>query len=254
MTDDEQIRQRVRALGLIGMLDHWRAYADATWLPGLLQHEEDSRRLRSVQRRVRGARIARFRPMADFDWSWPRSIDRQAVEELFRLRFVEEAANVVLVGPNAVGKTMICANLAWQAAQRGLSVRFTTASAMLNELAAQDGAVALNRALNRYIRPRLLVIDEVGYLAYGNRHADLLFEVVSRRYEERSIVLSTNKPFAEWNDVFPNATCVVTLVDRLVHRSEIIHIDADSYRLKEHKERTAKREAARSKPKDPENA
>ncbi|WP_177417983.1 ATP-binding protein [endosymbiont of Lamellibrachia barhami] len=102
---------------------------------------------------------------------------------------------------------------------------------MLNDLAAQDGDSALNRRLASYARPQLLVIDEVGYLSYSNRHADLLFEIVSRRYEEKSTLVTTNRPFAEWNEVFPNASCGVSLVDRLIHRSEILIIDGESYRL-----------------------
>ncbi len=235
------LQQRARALGLVGLVGEWESWGREPWVPALLDAEESARKARSLERRVRDAHIGRFKPMADFDWSWPRSIDRAAVEELFGYRFVEEAANVVLVGPNAVGKTMICQNLAHQAVLRGFSVRFTTASAMLNDLASQDGSRALGRALARYCRPRILVVDEVGYLSYGTRHADLLFEVVTRRYQERPIVLSTNKPFGEWSEVFPNATCVVTLVDRLVHRSEILPIDADSYRLKEARERAARK-------------
>ena len=113
---------------------------------------------------------------------------------------------------------------------------------MLNDLSAQDGALALQRRLRHYATPKLLVIDEVGYLSYDNRHADLLFEVVNRRYGQRSIVLTTNKPFAEWNDMFPNAACVVTLIDRLVHKAEIVQLAADgSYRFKEATERQARR-------------
>jgi len=137
----------------------------------------------------------------------------------------------------------------------GHTVRFTNASHMLNELAAQDGDNALRRRLALFTRPRLLVIDEVGYLSYSNRHADLLFEIVSRRYEEKSTLITTNRPFAEWNEVFPNAACVVSLIDRLVHHAEIICIEGESYRLKEAKERseqrTKQRAAAKSRKKTP---
>ena len=116
---------------------------------------------------------------------------------------------------------------------------------MLNELASQDGDKALQRKLKYYTQPQILVIDEVGYLSYSNRYADLLFEIISRRYHKKSTVITTNKPFSEWSDIFPNAACVVSLIDRLVHRSEIINIEADSYRLKEAKEESAKRKATR---------
>ncbi|MBM3271385.1 MAG: IS21-like element helper ATPase IstB [Candidatus Sericytochromatia bacterium] len=236
---DNHFQKRAMALGLHGVLQHWEDWHDAPWLPKLLDAEEAVRSQRSLERRFQAAHIGRYKPMSDFDWSWPQEINRQAVEELFTFRFAEEAANVLLLGPNAVGKTMISKNLAYEAVRRGWSVRFTTASAMLNDLGSQEGARALSQALMRYCRPRILVIDELGYLSYDNRHADLLFEVVSRRYEERSIVLTTNKEFGAWSDVFPNAGCVVTLVDRLVHRSEILAIRADSYRLKDAKERAA---------------
>jgi DNA replication protein DnaC len=103
----------------------------------------------------------------------------------------------------------------------------------------------LRRKLKHYTQPQILIVDEVGYLSYSNRCADLLFEIISRRYHEKSTVITTNKPFTEWRDIFPNAACVVSLVDRLVHRSEIVNIEADSYRLKEAKEESAKRKAAR---------
>ena len=130
------------------------------------------------------------------------------------------ATNVVLVGPNGVGKTLIAKNLAHQAVLAGATVRTLTASELLNTLADQATSHSLQRKIGLFCRPQLLLIDELGYLSYDARHADLLFEVVSRRYLQRPILLTTNKPFAEWNEVFPNATSVVTLVDRLVHRSE----------------------------------
>ena len=106
--------------------------------------------------------------------------------------------------------------------------------------------IALRRRLALYSRPRLLLIDEIGYLSYSNRHADLLFEIVSRRYQEKSTLITTNKPFAEWNQVFPNASCVVSLVDRLVHNAEIVQIEGESYRLKEAKERSEQRRKQRA--------
>ena len=175
-----------------------------------------------------------------------KKIDRQGIDELFGLGFLDDGVNAILVGPNGVGKTMILRNLAHHALVQGHTVRFTTASDMLADLAAQECSAALARRLRRYTLPRLLCIDEVGYLSYDNRYADLLFEVVTRRYDpHKSIVLSTNKAFAEWSEVFPHAACVVTLVDRLVHRSEIIEIEGDSYRLKEAKERAALKTASR---------
>lgn len=239
-------RARAHRLGLHGLLARWDELSQEPWLDTLLGVEENERQRRSLERRIRTARLGRFKPLADFDWTWPKRIDREQVQELFSLRFLDEAANVVIVGPNGVGKSMLAQNLAYQALLRGHTVRYLTASQLLNDLAAQDGAQALQRRLRRYASPRLLVIDELGYLSYDHRHADLLFEVVSRRYGLRSIVLTTNKPFSAWNDVFPNATSVVTLVDRLVHHAEIVTLEGESYRLKEARERAARKAEGRA--------
>ena len=242
----DDLRERIEALKLHGLLQNLDDLPETNWLPWLLDVEEAERQRRSLERRFRGAKVGRFKSMADFDWSWPKQLDRSQIKELMALRFMTESANVILVGPNGVGKTMLAKNLAHQALLQGRTVRFVTASAMLNELASQDSPSILRRRLGRYCSPHLLVIDEVGYLSYGNRHADLLFEVVTRRYEaNRPIVVTTNKPFAEWGDVFPSAACVVTLVDRLVHRSEIVQFNGDSYRLKEARERSAKKARGR---------
>lgn len=244
--DIELLRERLRRLGLHGLLARWTEVADKPWLAELLGIEEDERQRRSLDRRLRNARIGAFKPMADFDWTWPTRIDRAAVEELFSLAFLEEGTNAVLLGPNGVGKSMILRNVAHHALVRGNTVRFTTASDMLADLAAQDSSAALGRRLRRYTLPKLLCIDEVGYLSYSNRYADLLFEVVTRRYDaHRPILVSTNKTFSEWPEVFPHAACTVTLVDRLVHRSELLEIEGDSYRLKEAKERAAAKASAR---------
>lgn len=239
------LKERAKVLGLNGLLSRWDEFVDAPWLGRLLDLEEAERARRSLERRIGESRLGRFKPMADFDWSWPSKVDRQLVEELFGLGFLADAANVVLVGPNGVGKTMVAQNLAYQALLGGHTALFTTASAMLNELAAADGGLALGRVLKRYTTPRVLVIDEVGYLSYDNRHADLLFEVVTRRYEQRSTILTTNRPFGEWNEVFPNAACVTTLIDRLMHRAEVVQVTGNSFRLKEAQERTAEREKKR---------
>lgn len=164
-----------------------------------------------------------------------------------QLNFIAEAANVVLVGNNGVGKSMLARNVAHQALICGHTVRFTTAGELLGDLAALDSDAALRRRLRHYAAPDLLVIDEIGYLSYSNRHADLLFELVSRRYETKSTLVTTNKSFAEWSTVFPNAACVVSLVDRLVHHSEVIVIEGESYRLKEAKERSEQRGRQRRK-------
>jgi DNA replication protein DnaC len=243
--DDDERRAALRRLGLFGLLARWEEVRHLEWLPSIIEYEQSERQRRSLQRRLHFARLGSFKPLCDFDWHWPKKIDRTAVEELSSLDFLTEPANVVLIGPNGTGKTTIAKNLAHLALLGGYTARFTTASAMLNDLAAQDSAAALNRRLRHYCRPALLVCDELGYLSYDSRYADLLFEVVTRRYQQRSTIITTNKPFAEWNQVFPNAASVVTIIDRLVHKAEIITIEGDSYCLKEAKERAAQKARAR---------
>lgn len=243
----EGARTRLRRLGFYGLLAHAETLLNEPWLARALDLEEHERARRSLKRRLDNARLGAFKPLADFDWGWPTKCERSLIEELFSLGFLEEAVNVVLIGPNGLGKTMLLKNLAHQAVLHGHSARFTLASDMLHDLAAQDSSTALARRLRRYTGPRLLAIDEVGYLSYDPRYADLLFEVVTRRYEQqRCIVLTTNKMFGEWNQVFPNAACVVTLVDRLLHRAEIVTLEGKSYRLKEAQERAARKTKSRS--------
>ena len=242
----DALKQRLRRLNLYGLLAHLEEMATEPWLLRVLEIEESERLQRSFKRRQNNARLGTFKPMADFDYDWPKELDRALLEELFTFAFLEQAANVVIVGPNGLGKSMIARNLLHQAVLRGYTARFTAASDMLHDLAAQDSSTQLARRLRRYTTPALLGVDEVGYLAYDTRYADLLFEVITRRYQlRRPLVLTTNKTFSEWNQVFPNATCVVALVDRLVHRSEILSIDGESYRLKEARERAARRATQR---------
>jgi len=165
---------------------------------------------------------------------------------LLGLQFMAEAANAVLIGPNGIGKSTIARNLAHRALAAGHTVLFVNAGALLGELAALDSASALSRRLRHYAGIELLCIDEVGYLSYSNRYADLLFELISRRYERKSTVVTTNKAFADWHEVFPNAACVVSLIDRLVHHAEVIALEGESYRLKEAKERAARQQHRRS--------
>ena len=243
----ETARAHLRRLGFYGLLAHAETLLNEPWLARVIEIEDTERARRSLKRRLDNSRLGAFKPIADFDWDWPEQCDRRAIEELFALGFHEEAANVVFIGNKGLGKTMILKNLTHQAVLHGHTARFTLASDMLHDLAAQDSTIALARRLRRYTSPRLLAIDEVGYLSYDSRYADLLFEVVTRRYEQRRpILLTTNKVFGEWNQVFPNASCVGTLIDRLVHRAEIIALEGKSYRLKEAEERAAQKAKVRS--------
>lgn len=196
----------------------------------LVDQESREKARRSMERRHARSKLGRFAPMADFDWAWPTRIDRPAVEAALGLDFLSTGRNLVLVAPQGLGKTMVAQNIAHQAVVSGHTALFTTASQLLLDLGAQDSPRALDRRLKHYARPALLVIDEVGYLSYDARNADLLFQVVSRRYEEKSLVLTTNLPFGDWATIFPNAACATALIDRIVHHADIITIEGKSYR------------------------
>lgn len=243
----ENLKARACHIGLYGVVSKWDELRNEPWLAALIECEEAERGRRSLERRTRNARLGKFKLLADFDWSYPTEVDRDLVDQLLTLEFVTEPANVLIVGQNGAGKTMIAKNLAHHAVVNGYSALFISASELLNDLAAQSSGSALTRRLRHYCRPQVLVIDELGYLASSNEHADLLFELVTRRYQQKPIILTSNKPFAEWTAVFPNASCVVALVDRLIHKAEVLKITVDeSYRLKEARQRADLQSAART--------
>lgn len=216
----------------------WRAPRKKRWSPVvLLEHlataELEARLRHRVERRLRDARLGRFKPMADWEWDWPKQIHRPTVDRVFTLDFLAKRENVVLVAAHGLGKTMLAKNLVHQAILAGHSARFLTASDLILDLTSQETARALQRRLRTYVRPSLLAVDEIGYLTYDAHAADLLFQVVSRRYEAKSIIFTTNLPFKQWDTVFPNASCAVALIDRLTHHAEIIAIEGESYRKRE---------------------
>ena len=244
----EQLGLTLTARGLDDLLA--RATAQR-WSPRQLLEEiarsEVAEQARySLERRLLQARLGRFKPLADFDWHWPSKIDRPLIERAFTLDFIPEARNFVLIGANGLGKTMLVKNLAHTALLAGHSVLFRTASDLLADL-HDDSPQRLRQKLRFYARPALLCLDEVGYLAYDAHAADLLYEVVNRRYERRALVVTTNRAFKDWNSVFPNATCIATLLDRLTHHADVTVIEGTSYRVRESEQEAAARRKPRPK-------
>ena len=239
---DRALRERLRALNLVATAE---ALNDLIALATkkrwgcieLFEHvislEDKDRAQRGLDRRLKRSRLERFKPMADYDWNWPTKIDRPLVESVLRLEFLAEPRNVVLVAPQGLGKTMIAQNVAHNAVLGGQGVLFISAAQLLLDLGAQESARALERRLKYYAKVGLLLLDEIGFLAFDNRNADLLFQVISRRYERKSTVLTTNLAFRDWPTIFPNATCATALIDRVVHHADVIAIEGESYRARE---------------------
>ena len=236
------LSDQLRQLGLVHTASELNDFiARATqkrWSPvvqleRLVEAELAARLQQRVERRLKDARLGRFKMMADFEWNWPTQIHRPTVERVLSLDFLAQRENVIVVASHGLGKTMIAKNLVHQAILAGHSARFMTAADVILDLTKQETARALQHRLRTYMRPSLLAIDEVGYLSYDAHAADLLFQVVSRRYEQNSLVITTNLPFKQWDTVFPNAACAVALIDRLTQHAEIISIEGESYRKRE---------------------
>jgi DNA replication protein DnaC len=238
--------QQIGLRALPANLDDFLARATkARWSPQqmleqLVQSEAAERSRRSLERRLRLSGIKSLKPMADFDWAWPTKIERDVIERALTLDFLQEGRNLVLVGTNGLGKTMIAQNIGHAAVMAGSSVLFRSAPALLEELHRQSPE-GRRRKLRGYAGVGLLCIDEVGYLSFDDKAADLLYEVINRRYERKSVIVTTNRPFKEWNEVFPNATCIATLLDRLLHHADVTVIEGDSYRVRESQQETAAR-------------
>jgi DNA replication protein DnaC len=241
-TKTDDLQAKLTALGLRRIADECddfiaratrKRYSPTQILEEIARLEADERARRSVERRLSRARLGRFKPMADFDWEWPKKIDRTTLKRILTLEFIDKGENVILIAAQGLGKTMIAKNLAYEAVLAGKHARFTSAADLLVDLSKKETARALENRFRHYARPHVLVVDELGYLSYDNQAADLIFQIINRRYEHRSIVVTTNLPFAEWNTVFPHATCTTALIDRLTHHAEILVLEGESYRRRE---------------------
>lgn len=198
-----------------------------------LEHRE--REGRNLVQRTRLATLGKFKPLDQFDWNWPRRIDRARYEQLLGCEFVGTGANVLLRGPSGTGKTSLAQNLGFIALQQGHRVRFTTLAQALADLGKHDSLPAFERKLRSYTKPALLILDELGYLPADARGGDLLYNIISRRHQLRPTIITTNLAFKQWGAIFPGAACVAALVDRFTESCHVLDIDADSWRQKKNK-------------------
>ena len=236
-----ELTDTLRTIGLRASreaLAAWIAHAirsrlgPAETLESLIALERRARDATNLARRTQAASLGSFKPRDRFDWAHPRKIDRALLERLFQLDFLEQGENVLLRGQSGVGKTLLAKLLGAAALERGYSVRFTTLAAALADLLQQESMPAFERRIKRYLHPDLLILDELGYLPCDSRAADLLYNIISRRHEQRATVITTNLAFKQWGTVFPGAACVVALVDRFAQHCHTVDIDADSWREK----------------------
>jgi DNA replication protein DnaC len=204
------------------------------YLEKLIEGEAHLREERRTQRRIRLARFPVLKTLEQFHWSWPKKINRLQVQNLFRLSFIEEKANVIFLGGVGLGKSHLTTALGYAACLAGHSVLFTTAIDAINTLTAAQATGQLKRELHKYLKPRVLLLDELGYLPIDKHGADLLFQVISGRYERGSIIITSNRAFKKWPEIFNNdSTLTSALLDRLLHHAETILIEGNSFRMKD---------------------
>lgn len=207
------------------------------YLRQLIEGEHLQRQERSIKRRIKAARFPVIKTLDGFLWDWPKKLNRLQVQNLFRLEFIPRKANVIFLGTTGLGKTHLATALGYAACLKGYSVRFADAVGVINDLTASQQAGNFKRAIKQYLLPQLLVLDELGYLAINQHGADLLFQVISQRYERGSIILTSNKPFKEWPSTFANDSTITSAVlDRLLHHAEVVLIQGKSYRMKDQSE------------------
>lgn len=241
--DEKQLRLQLQELKLSSFLDNFGDFsqnaAEKNWththyLSQLTEAEVNLRRDRCIQRRIKMARFPVLKTLDDFDWNWPKKINRLQVQNLFRLAFMEQKGNVIFLGGVGLGKTHLSTALAYQACLKGHSVLFASAIDIINTLSAAQNAGRLKNDMKKYLNPELLFIDELGYLPVDRKGADLLFQVISQRYEKGPIILTTNKQFKKWPDIFCNdSTLTSAVLDRLLHHAETVVIEGKSYRMKD---------------------
>jgi len=204
------------------------------FLEQLVEGEVARRDEALVARRVKAARLPGIKTLDGFDWSWPKQINRAQVQHLFRLDFLPQHGNVILLGGVGVGKTHLAIALAHAACLRGKTALFTSAVDIVNTLAAARATGSIKREMARLAKPALLVVDELGYLPIDKFGADALFQVISQRYERGSTVITTNRAFKQWPEIFNNdSTLTSALLDRLLHHAESVVIEGQSYRMRD---------------------
>jgi DNA replication protein DnaC len=242
-SDHTRLETQLQRLQLHHFKSHYQTAADKAaeqqrshvdYLAQLADGETALRENRSIERRIRNARFPVLKTLEDFQWNWPRKINRPQIQNLFRLAFIATHTNVVLIGNVGLGKTHLSIALGHAACLNGHTVLFTTAIDIVNTLAAAQAAGRLKRELTRYLKPALLIVDELGYLPIDKHGADLLFQIISQRYERAPMVITTNRAYKHWSQIFNNdSTLTSAILDRVLHHAETVIIEGKSFRMKD---------------------
>ena len=241
--DPTLLEQHLKYLKLSFMREHHQDVAKQAakkewshihYLEQLAEQEATQRRDRATERRIRTARFPVVKTLDEFNWNWPSEINRLQIQNLFRLQFIETKSNIIFLGGVGLGKTHLASALGYTACLKGNTVLFTTAIDIINTLAAAREAGRMKQVLKKYTRPSVLLMDEIGFLPIDKDGADLLFQVISLRYEQGAIVITSNRAFKDWPEIFNNdATLTSAILDRLLHHAETVLIEGNSYRMKD---------------------
>jgi DNA replication protein DnaC len=241
-SDLTRLDAHLDALQLSHIKSHYQAFATTAaqkqishlaYLAELIEGEASARETRAIARRIKNARFPVLKTMEDFEWTWPKKINRPQIQNLFRLAFIASNTNVVLISTVGLGKTHIGIALGHAACIGGHSALFTTAVDIINTLAAAQSAGRLKREIGRYLKPHLLIIDELGYLPIDKHGADLLFQIISQRYERAPMVITTNRAYKHWPQIFNNdSTLTSAILDRVLHHVDTVVIEGKSFRTK----------------------
>jgi DNA replication protein DnaC len=240
---DDQLVPHLLYLKLSYFQEHHQALAreavEKNWtqldfLSRLAEGEALRRKDRATQRRIQAARFPVIKTLEQFNWTWPKKINRAQVQNLFRLSFLKDKANVIFMGGAGLGKSHLATALAYEGCLAGHTVLFTTAIDIVNTLAAAQSTHRLKAELKKYMSPSIICVDELGYLPIDKTGADLLFQVFSQRYETGSTIVTTNQPYKNWPKIFNNdSTLTSAVLDRLLHHAETVIVEGRSYRMKD---------------------
>lgn len=244
----QQVREHLHTLGMAATADRLAPALEAAerdkpayseFLAGLLEHEVSALAQKRLAGRLRFAKLPTRKTLGQFEWSAQPGLDRRLIDELATLRFIEERANALFIGPPGVGKTMLATAIGYQAVEAGYRCYYTTAA----DLVARTQKAALDGRWETTMRfwngPQLLIVDELGYLPMTAEAAATFFQVVTRRYEHGSILLTTNRHIADWGQIFDDTTVAIAILDRLLHHATVVSINGDSYRMRAHREAIA---------------